>query len=159
GRQSLWLRQVAASSAQQVVPPAEVAYFGLTFSRDGNHLYFVRSETNGLVRPLYRMPALGGVPVRLMTDVHSPVTLSPDGSQLALVRNSKDESTVMLANSDGSEERPLATRPISDYFKVPAWSPDGQVIACTAGGGETYDVHNSVVAIRVKDGAQTAITP
>jgi hypothetical protein len=52
GRESLWLRQASASSAQQIVLPARVEYTGLTFSRDGNHLYFVRTETNGSMRAL-----------------------------------------------------------------------------------------------------------
>ena len=49
GRESLWLRQVAAPSAQQIVPPAEVTYQGLTFSLDGNHVYFVRRDGSDAV--------------------------------------------------------------------------------------------------------------
>src|SRR5262245_10984854 len=60
GRESLWLRQVAAPSAQQIVPSAEVTYQGLTFSLDGNHIYFVRREMDASVQSLYRTPALGG---------------------------------------------------------------------------------------------------
>src|SRR5262249_13276213 len=58
-----------------------------------------------------------------------------------------------------SNQRKLATRPITDYFKVPAWSPDGKLIACSSGSGEPYDIHNSVVAVRVEDGTQSMITP
>ena len=46
-----------------------------------------------------------------------------------------------------------------DNFKVPAWSPDGKVIACSAGGRERYDFHNSVVAVRVEDGGQSPASP
>lgn len=158
GRESLWLRQVAAPSAQQVIPRAEVAYQGLTFSLDGNHVYFVRSEKNGGVQALYRMPALGGVPIKLLADLHSAITLSPDGSRLAFVRESKDESALIIANVDGSNERKLASRPMTDYFKVPAWSPNGEEIACSAGSGEPYDIHNSVIAVRVQDGTQRSLT-
>lgn len=158
GRESLWLRQVAASSAQQIVPPANIVYQGLTFSRDGNHIHFFRTEMNGSVRVLYRMPALGGVATRVLSDIDSPVTLSPDGSRMAFVRNSGDQSEMIIANADGSNQRKLATRPTTDYFKIPAWSPDGKEIACSTGSGEPFDIHNSIITVRVEDGAQRSVT-
>jgi Tol biopolymer transport system component/DNA-binding winged helix-turn-helix (wHTH) protein len=159
GRASLWLRQVAASSAQEILPPSEVSYSGLTFSRDGNRLNFLRSETDGGSRTLYRMPALGGVPTRLSENVDSPVTWSPDDSRMAFIRNSGNESALIIANADGSDEHQLASRPMTDYFKVPAWSPDGKEIACSSGSGEPYDFHNCIVTVRVEDGSQKPITP
>lgn len=159
GRESLWLRQASASSSQQVVTPAKVEYLGLTFSRDGDHLYFVRSETNGSVRALYRMPSLGGVSTKLLDDVHSPVALSPDGARMAFVRNSGGKSDLLIADADGGNQRTLASRPAPDNFKVPAWSPDGKTIACSAGSRDRYDSHNSVVAVRVEDGAQSLASP
>jgi Tol biopolymer transport system component/DNA-binding winged helix-turn-helix (wHTH) protein len=159
GRESLWLRQASASSAQQIVTPTKVEYIGLTFSRDGDQLYFVRSETNGPARALYRMPASGGVATKLLDDVHSRVTLSPDGSRMAFVRNSGGQSTLMIANTDGSKQRPLASRPAPDGFKVPSWSPDGKTIACSAGSRDRYDFHNSVIAVRVEDGGQSPASP
>jgi Tol biopolymer transport system component/DNA-binding winged helix-turn-helix (wHTH) protein len=158
GRESLWLRQVAASSAQQIAPPAEVNYQGLTFSRDGNHIHFVRGEMNGAVSLLYRMPALGGVPTKLLGDINSIMTLSPDGSRMAFVRNSKDESALIIADMDGNNQRQLATRPVSDNFKVPDWSPDGKEIACSTGSGEPGDIRNSIITGRVEDGAQRPVT-
>ena len=41
GKASLWLRQVATSSNVQIVPPEEGArYDGVSFSRDGNYVYY-----------------------------------------------------------------------------------------------------------------------
>ena len=159
GRESMWLRQVAASSAQQIIPSAEVSYFGLTFSLDGNQIYFGRTERNIPGRALYRMPALGGVATRLLVDIESIVTLSPDGSRMAFVRHSSEESALIIADADGHNQRKLATRPMRDRFKVPAWSPDGKEIACSAGSGEPYDIHNSIIVVRVEDGTQRPLAP
>jgi Tol biopolymer transport system component/DNA-binding winged helix-turn-helix (wHTH) protein len=159
GRESLWLRQVAASSAQQIAPPADVSYLGLAFSRDGNHVYLIRGERGAPVRALYRMAALGGVPTKLLDGIDSEITLSPDGSRIAFVRNRADESALITADADGGHQNKLATRSVTDYFKVPAWSPDGKVIACSSGSGEQYDIHNSIVGVRVEDGTQTPLTP
>ncbi len=44
GQQSLWVTQVAIASPHQIVPPAEVDYRGMTFSRDVNFIYYVRND-------------------------------------------------------------------------------------------------------------------
>jgi hypothetical protein len=60
GQQSLWIRQVATTSHVQIVPPAQVEYRGLTFSRDGDHVYYVVAEKETLLGVLYRVAVLGG---------------------------------------------------------------------------------------------------
>lgn len=158
GRESLWLRQVSASSSQQIVPPSEVRYYGLMFSRDGDYIYFTKEELNAPARALYRMPALGGIPTKLLTGIDAAITLSPDGSRIAFVRNAGTESALMLANSDGSNELRLATRSMRDRFKIPAWSPDGKMIACSTGSAEPFDIRNTLISVRVEDGAEMPLT-
>ena len=59
GKLSLWLRQVATTSNVEIVPPAEVRYIGVTFSPDGNHIYYATygGEEH---RPPLSGPVLGG---------------------------------------------------------------------------------------------------
>jgi len=64
-------------------------FFGLTFSHDGNYIYFVNQEMNH-VGKLFQVPSLGGTPTQLIEDIDSPVTLSPDDQSLAFVRGSRD---------------------------------------------------------------------
>src|ERR1019366_4763806 len=44
GQQSLWMRHIATGSNTQIQPSAEVRYTGLTFTPNGDFLYFVQSE-------------------------------------------------------------------------------------------------------------------
>lgn len=160
GQQSLWIGQTATSSNMQaVVPSAEVRFYGVTFSLDGNYLYYVIKQKNNSIGVLYQVPALGGTPVKLVTDVDSPVTFSPDGTQMAFVRGSSlGERALIVASVDGTGERKLSSRKGNDSysFEGPAWSPDGQRIACGAGtrsGGQRA----AVVEISIKDGTEKPI--
>jgi serine/threonine protein kinase len=163
GPQSLWVRQVAPSNSLQINPPAEVHYFGLTFSHDGDSLYYVAREKNNAHGALYQMAVLGGVVRKLMTGVDSPITLSPDGTHFAFVRNSYPspiEETLMIADVEGGGETKLATRKRPDFFRnsALAWSPNGRVIACVVRSSDTTNWHQYVVAVHVTDGTQEQIS-
>jgi len=136
GKQSLRVMQVAGGQVQ-ILPPAEVDYLGLTFSSDGQFLYYVQkgAESGYNTGTLYKIPALGGTPQRLIFDVDSPVSLSPDGAQLVFVRNGKGESRLIVAKEDGSQERPIAFRKTPNFFDSPEWSPDGTRISVFSWSG------------------------
>ena len=159
GQQSLWMRQVSTSSNVQVNPPADIDYLGLTFSRDGNYLYYVAWDKKNPFT-LYQMAVLGGTSRKLIADIDSNVTFSPDGKQFAFVRGSPAEGKVLLlvANADGTAERTIATRPIAPgTFGDPAWSPDGRTIIYPA---ESIDANGwTLEQVQVENGSVKPISP
>ena len=129
GQESLWLRNVPTNSNTQIVPPSDDIYRGLKFSPDGNFIYFVRAEKNEKnVNSLYRAPVLGGSPERIIHDIGSNISFSPDRSRVTFLRFkfNQGEGDLMIANADGSNERLLSKQ--GTRVRAPAWSPDGKSI-------------------------------
>ena len=156
GQQSLWLRNIPTGSNTQVVAPAPVGYQGLRFSPDGNYLYFVRTEVGSRsLKYLYRAPVLGGTPEKLVTDIDSNLSFSPDGKKFVymLANNPKvGEVRLIIRSLEGSEEKTLATSPVSEQLFDPAWSPDGKTIVSAA--SQPGDALSGLVAIDVESGKQ-----
>jgi eukaryotic-like serine/threonine-protein kinase len=133
GKASLWLRHLATNSDTQIIAPADEFYSNLEFSPDGNHFYFLKARTAALdTRDLYRAPALGGNPQLIARDVDSNAALSRDGEHIAFSRWNDPEFgkfQILVANSDGTAEKTIATSPLSAAHLYLAWSPDGRRIA------------------------------
>ena len=155
GAPSLWMRQATTTSDVQIVAPAAVRYDGVTFSPEGDHVYFVTYGVTGGIGTLYRVPALGGTPQKVLEDVDSTIAFSPDRAQFAFLRGVPTEGTsyVMLAAADGSNVRQLAQlqRPSQFTLNGLTWSPDGRTILATARTLEGGP-HELIVAVDVATG-------
>jgi Tol biopolymer transport system component len=130
GQEGLWVRQTAASSAQQLVPPAPQAYLtSPQFSPDGNFIYFssARTEKSNDLQLLV-IPVLGGTPRKIVEHLSTSFTLSPDGTKIAFFTLHCADTELCLAeiNSDGSGRTDLMKWDTPHY--APAWSPDGKRI-------------------------------
>ena len=164
GGESLWMRQVATLSSVQIVPPSDKWFMGATFSPDGNYIYYVAGEKGSEISSLYQIPVLGGAPKKLIDDLATPITISPDGKQAAFIRSdiSKGEDSLIIANLDGAGERKLVTRKPPNYFVTyegaPAWSPDGKSIVYASylqGKGNSYQMN--VFGVNIADGTEKAL--
>src|ERR1700685_4621460 len=132
--QSLMVRQVATGSDVQILPPGVSVFYGLTFSPDGNYIYFTEaSKENQLFSSLYKMPVLGGNPQQVVRDIDTGISFSPDGKQFAFIRGIPDKGTfkLLVAKADGSGEKLLTSMSANITIAgllTPAWSPDGKTI-------------------------------
>ena len=133
-KQGLWLRQVATGSDVQILPPVAIGFDGITFSPDGNYIYFVRElDDEPGVKYLYAMPVLGGQTRLLIKEVDSPVSFSPNGDQFVFTRGiaTRNETEVRIANADGSADHLLVVvdGTFVGYQVGATWSPDGRTVA------------------------------
>jgi Tol biopolymer transport system component len=149
--QAVRLQQIATGSSVVIVPPvAAMHYAGINISADSN--YVLPTSYNGSVYgTVTEVPLLGGPATTLIGDADTAVAVSPDGSRLAVARQvlQKGESRLLVTARDGSHERVLATLPLPEGAKSPAWSPDGKRIAVTHG--------RSIVTIDVATGAKSSV--
>jgi Tol biopolymer transport system component len=153
GNQSIRLRQVATASEREIVPPTDDYFLGATFSPDGTFIYYPRGKRGQGWRELYRVSVLGSDPQKLIFDIDSPVTISPDGKRLAFKRHvpKNNEDNLLTANEDGSGEQPLVVRKLPVSIGTSAWSPDGRSIAYVVSGRDPEGYYVDIEEVNVSD--------
>ena len=114
--------------------------YNAAFSPDGKRIAFV-SERDGNLE-LYVMNRDGSGLVRLTKEfaLDDHPTWSPDGKRIAFCSAREPSTTagqawnaIYLMNADGSAVRRISPKDTADYS--PAWSPQGDWIACASGSG------------------------
>ena len=158
GLRSVLLRQVATANELVLVPPSSAKYKGLSFSPTQDYVYYLLEDGDSAT--LCKVSTLGGSSRKLISNVDTPVSFSPQGDRMTFVRISKPtgSTSLIISNSEGGEERNVATLKEPQLFSHggyyssgPAWSPDGQVIAVPA-FSVTDNSHREVVIVSVADG-------
>ena len=162
GLQSLWIRQLHGTNPIELVAPAAVSYYGITFSPDSASIYYVVRGPEPLAYPtgmLFNIPALGGLPRRLGTPFDHHPSVSPDGRHLASLRSgypTPNQSALLITNADGGDARTLLVVDEPEmlapgFFIAPSWSPTGDRIAVTM---RNLDAHaGRLLTVNVATGA------
>lgn len=137
GNRSLVVRQIATDSTVTVVPPNVLDFRTVTFSPDGNHILYTQSGKDFSINTLYQVPTLGGNSKKLIEDVDSMPTFSPDGKRLVFLRHVSNggRDDLITANVDGSDLKVITSNKEAsfDFFNISAWSPTSDKILVNAG--------------------------
>lgn len=163
GNQSLVVRQISTDSVVTVVPPSNLNYSAVTFSPDGDRVYYGLTRSDFAVNTLYQVPTLGGLSKKLIEDVDSAVTFSPDGKRVAFARHVVDSAEDLILTADLATLEPVElirskTIGYDMFAKRPVWSPDGKTILVGAAKRESGYVNAMAIGeINVADGKFTVL--
>lgn len=138
GSEGIWIRELETAENVQIVAGSGHFYHGLSFSPDGQSVYFARGnhEYEVTETSIYKVSVIGGIPKEVISKTESWFGLSPDGRRISFVRCPHlDENfcSLYVADADGTNERRLLTRPRPIWIQANQFSPDGRLIAFASG--------------------------
>lgn len=159
GKQSIWRREIESGSNIEIVPSAEEIYFGLSFSPDGNFVYFIRrSKSTEGQGSIFRVSIFGGIPEKIIDEAQGWHSISPDGATISFVRcfyNAEDYCSLWIADSkSGKDERKLAFYPRPLRISDNKFSPDGKTIAFAVGQSQNQSNEFGLMEVNIESGEQ-----
>jgi Tol biopolymer transport system component/DNA-binding winged helix-turn-helix (wHTH) protein len=125
-RDGLFLRELANGETHSIEVPGVVQLRPRAWLPDGSHLLVNGTQPTGMIS-VYNVPLFGGSP-RKLVDNATARSVSPDGAQIAVVRNDWPDQEIWLYSSDGLNPRQI-TAASGDVFGAVVWSPRGHKLA------------------------------
>jgi eukaryotic-like serine/threonine-protein kinase len=139
GKRQLFVQLVAGGAPLQITrDPADHEY--PRWSPDSSSIFYFSAAASGERQgSIWEIPALGGVPRRVVDSVGG-ADVSPVGGRLALFRLAEEGIQLVSAPTDGSSFDVVAEFPPATFYLYPRWSPDGRWIAFQRGDTIRFDV-------------------
>ena len=137
GEENLWVNDLATNSARKILGDKALRYEDIIFSPDTNYIYFRVPGLDKVGRDdLYRIPLMGGEPVRILADIDGPITFFEGGERVCFYRRIIDEAKYQFvtARSEGGDEKVRATLR-SPFPDDAICSPEATRAAVTRGLG------------------------
>lgn len=159
----LRLLNIPTSSDVEIVSAGGTCCADPTFSPDGNYVYYLTGNQIDAV------PVLGGSPRLIVSQADSGAGFSPDGKQLAFIRDDYPRAALlMVAQADGTGAHQVAeVRPPYFYAcandsagtspDAPAWSPEGKHLAVDR--FRISPLAENLVVVTLANGAMQALGP
>jgi eukaryotic-like serine/threonine-protein kinase len=159
--QSVWIKELATGNERQIVAPANISFWDLNFSRNGDFVYYLTEDSNNpRGGTLNRAPTLGGPSQKVMEKLDG-FSLSPDDKRIAFIRHEANtgENELLISDIDGKNERKLARRKIPNRIMLGIdWSPDGKLIAAFFQEQEAGTTFFKPICIAVDSGLEQPLT-
>jgi Tol biopolymer transport system component/DNA-binding winged helix-turn-helix (wHTH) protein len=162
-KESVWLRELESGNNVEIIPPSDDIYAGLTFSADGNVLYFARyprltNDGGGI----YRVSIFGGIPQKIINETEGWTSISPDNKLISFVRCPRRDDefcSLWVADAaDGKNERKLITRPRPLRIGDNRFAPDGKTIAFAVGQSENSGNDFGLSEVDLESGRERELT-
>lgn len=150
GNRNLVIRQIATDSIVTLVPATALEIRTVNFSSDGNYIFYTQLSADYTLGTLYQIPTLGGAAKKLIDDVDSEVSFSPDGKQFAFLRHNTREGgdDIMIAEADSLKLRRVLSSKTTEFdlFSAPAWSHSGDKLLISARKQQALSAEKTTLA-------------
>jgi serine/threonine protein kinase/Tol biopolymer transport system component len=139
GKRQVFVQLIAGGALLQITHDA-VDHEYPRWAPDSSSIFYFSPAVSGAVQgSIWEIPALGGVPRRVVNSVGG-ADVNPTDGRLAFFRSAKEGIQLVAASADGSKFDMVAEFAPVSYYLYPRWSPDGRWIAFQRGDSIRFDI-------------------